>query len=74
MPSPPTLRECGLPAEVSEIPAKTSMVNSLDVGARRLDNGLGCLTEDAAVQLHRGDVASLSGSPLLHNSRHLTAI
>ena len=51
---PPTLIELGMPAEVSEIPAKTSFGSGLDVRARRLDDGLCCLTEDAAVQLHRG--------------------
>ena len=61
MPSPPTLREGGLPAEVSEIPAKTSMEGSLDLTARRLDDGLCCLTEDAAVQLHRRRYSFLVG-------------
>ena len=58
MPSLPTLREWGLPAEVSEFHAKTPMEGGLGVRARRLDNGLRCLTEDAAVQPHRGYAAS----------------
>ena len=55
--STPTLREGGLAAEVSEIPAKTF----IGMRARRLDAGLCCLAEDAAVQLYREDVASSWG-------------
>ena len=49
MSSLPTLKELGMPAEISKIPAETF----LDVRARRLDDGLCCLTEDAALQLHQ---------------------
>ena len=54
MPSPPTLRECGLPAEVSEIPAKTS------IGRRAvLMLGLGDSTTMAIVaQLQASDCNS----------------
>ena len=69
MPSLPTLRECGLPAEVIEIPAKASMEGGLDVRARGLNDSLCCLTKDAAVQLHR-KCSITSGSPLFRNGRH----
>ena len=48
MPSLPTLRERGLPANVSKITAKTLMEGGLDVRARRLDDDLYCLTEMSA--------------------------
>ena len=64
MPTAPTLREWGVPAEVGEIPAKTSMEGGLDVGTRRLDDGLYCLTEDGAIQLHRGKCSFFAGLPL----------
>ena len=64
MPSPPTLRGRGLTGEVSEIPAKTSMESGLDDRARRLDDGLCCLTEDAAVHLYRRRCGFFTGIPL----------
>ena len=60
MSSPPTLKERSLP-NVSEIAAKTAIAGGLDVRARRLDNGLCCLTKDAAVQLHRGTCSFFAG-------------
>ena len=72
--SPLTLRERGLPTEVSEISANTSMKGGLDVTTRPLDDGLCCLTEDAAVQLHRGRCSLFEGSQLLRNGRHLTVV
>ena len=43
--------------------------------ARRLDDGLCCLTEDAAFQLHRRRCSFItSGSPLKQNGRHPTVI
>ena len=53
MPFPRKLREQGLPAEVSGFPAKTSRKGDFEVSARQLDDGLCCLTENVAVQLHR---------------------
>ena len=45
------------------------------VRARRLDDGLCCLTEDAAVQLHRIRCSFItSGSPLQRNDRHPSVI
>ena len=38
------------------------MEGSLDARARRLENGLCCLTEDAAVQLHWGRCSFFAGS------------
>ena len=38
------------------------------------DDGLCCLTEDAAIQPHRGRCRFIAGSSLLCNSRHLTEI
>ena len=74
MPSLPRLRERGLPTDVSEILAKPSMEGGLDVRARRLDDGLYCLTEDAAAQLQQRKCSFFAGSPLLRNGRHLTVI
>ena len=74
MPSPSTLGEWGLRAEVREIPAKTSLEGGLDVRARRLDDGLCCLTEDAIVELNRVRCSFFSGSPLLRNGRLPTVI
>ena len=35
---------------------------------------MACLTEDAAIQLHRGKCSFFVESPLLHNGRNFTAI
>ena len=66
MPSPPKLRESEVcrPKSV-RFPPRLQLEGGLDVRARRLDDGLCCLTEDAAVQLHRRRCSFItSGSPL----------
>ena len=51
-------------------PPRHQLEGGLDVRVRRLDDGLCCLTEDAAVQLHRGDVVSSQG----HHCREAAGI
>ena len=56
------------------LPTRLQLEGGLDVRARRLDDDLCCLTEDAAVQQHRGTCSFFAGSPLLCNGRHPTVI
>ena len=56
-------------------PPRLQLEGGPDVRAWRLDDGLCCFTEDAAVQLHRKRRSFItSGSPLLCNGRHLTVV
>ena len=51
------------------------MEGVLEVGVWRFDDGLCCLTEDAAVRLHRRRCSFItSGLPLLHNGKHPTVV